>query len=214
MQDASTRMYCEINKVADWLTVNKLTLNVNKTKFKVFHYHQRTLGQADIPTLKINGSDIKRVSEFYFSGLPINELMTWNSHSKTVSNKMSRVLGIMNRLKQFLPFSALRLMYQSLVNCHLQFCVLAWGYECKRVYNLQKKAIRIMTASKYNAHIEPLFKQLNIMKVEDSFGLQCLQFYYKFKTNTLPAFFNNIFTRNSDIHPNGTRGETNFIFPL
>ena len=180
----------------------------------VFHYHQRTLGEADIPNLKINGSDIERVSEFNFLGLTINEFMSWNSHSKKVSNKVSRVLGIMNRLKRFLPFSALRLMYQSLENCHLQFCILAWGYECKRVYNLQKKAIRIMTASKYNAPTEPLFKQLNIMKVEDSFELQCLKFYYKFKTNTLPAFFDNIFTRISDIHPYGTRGRDQRHFSL
>ena len=140
--------------------------------------------------------------------------MPWNSHSNKVSNKMSRVLGIMNRLKHFLPFSALRLMYQSPVNCHLQFCIHAWGYECKRVYNLQKKAIRLMTASKYNAHIEPLVKQLNIMEVEDSFKLQCLIFYYKFKTNTLLAFFDNILTRNSDIHPYGTRARDQLHFIL
>ena len=103
-------------------------------------------------------------------------------------------------------------MYQSLVNCHLQFCILAWVYECKFVYNLQTKGIRIMTASKYNTHTEPLFKQLNIMKVEDSFELQCLKFYYKFKRSILPAFFDNIFTRNSDIHPYGTRGRGQLHF--
>ena len=62
-----------------------------------------------------------------------------------------------------------------------------------------------MTASKYNAHTEPLFKQLNIMKVADSFKLQCLEFYQKFKMKSLPVFFDNIFMRNSDIHPYGTR---------
>ena len=131
--------------------------------------------------------------------------MSWTSHSKQISNKVSRVLGIMNRLKHFLPFSALRLMYQSLVNCHLQFCILAWGYESNRVYDLQKKAIRIMTANKYNAHTEPLFKQLNIIQVADSFKLHCLKFYHKFKIKSLPAFFDNIFMRNNDIHPYGTR---------
>ena len=104
MQDASMRINCEISKVMDWLTVNKLALNVNKTNFMVFHYHQRTLGEADIPNLKINGSDIERVSEFKFLGLTINDFMSWNSHSKKVSNKVSRVLGIMNRLKHFPPF--------------------------------------------------------------------------------------------------------------
>ena len=32
-----------------------------------------------------------------------------------------------------------------------------------------------MTASKYNAHTEPLFKQLNIMKVADSFKTTMLE---------------------------------------
>ena len=66
---------------------------------------------------------------------------------------------MMNRLKHVLPFSALRKIYKSNVNCHLQFCILAWGYEYDKVYNLQKKALRIMAESKYNAHTEPLFKQ-------------------------------------------------------
>ena len=124
---------------------------------------------------------------------------------KKVSNKILRILGIMNRMKHFLPISALRLMYQSFFNCHLQFCSLAWVYEYDRVYNLQKKAVRIMTASKYNAHTEPLFKQLNIMKLEDSFSLQCLKFYHKFKGNSLPKYFANIFTRNNDNQHYGTR---------
>ena len=62
-----------------------------------------------------------------------------------------------------------------------------------------------MTGSKYNAHTEPLFKQLSIMKLEDNFSLQYLKFYHKFDTNSLPKYFANIFTRNSEIHCYGTR---------
>ena len=66
MRDASAKVNGEISKVTGWLTVNRLSLNVNKTKFMVFHYYQRTLGEADIPSLNINGSNIERVSEFNF----------------------------------------------------------------------------------------------------------------------------------------------------
>ena len=31
---------------------------------------------------------------------------------------------------------------------------------------IQKKAVRIITLSKYNSHTEPLFKKLNTLKVE------------------------------------------------
>ena len=207
MANASQTINSEITKVTDWLTANKLSLNVNKTKFMVFPYYQRILEDTNIPHLMITGGSIERVSEFDFQGLTMNTFMSWSSHAKKVSNKISRVLGIMNRMKHFLPFSALRLMHQSLVNCHLQFCLLVWGYEYNRVYNLQKKAVRIMTASKYDAYTEPLFKQLNIMKLEDSFLLQCLnlKFYHKFKGHCLPKYFADVFTRNSDIHHYGER---------
>ena len=66
MRDASAKINGEISKVTDWLTVNRLSLNVNKTKFMVFHYYQKTLLEANIPSLKINGSNIERVSEFNF----------------------------------------------------------------------------------------------------------------------------------------------------
>ena len=119
MANASQNLNSEINKVTDWLAANKLSLNVNKTKFMVFLYYHRILENTDIPNLMINGIRIERVSEFDFLWLTMSEFMSWSSHAIKVSNKISRVLGIMNRMKHFLPYLALRLMYQSLVNCHL-----------------------------------------------------------------------------------------------
>ena len=156
----------EMKKVTNWLAVNKLSLNVSKTKYMLFHFSQRTLRDCDIPKIRINEIDIERVDEFDFLGLTINENMTWNSHIRKISNKISRVVGIMNRLKHVLPQSALKLMYDSLINSHLQFCTTAWGYQCNRVTKLQKRALRIMCGAKYNAHTEPLLKRCNILKLK------------------------------------------------
>ena len=49
-------------------------------------------------------------------------------------------------------------MYQSLVNSQIYLCIHASGYEPNMVYNLQIKAIKLMTASKYNAPTIPIFK--------------------------------------------------------
>ena len=37
----STLINSELNKIADWLPVNKLSLNAQKTKLMIFHYRQR-----------------------------------------------------------------------------------------------------------------------------------------------------------------------------
>ena len=57
---------------------------------------------------------------------------------------------------------------------------LAWGYENERLTKLQKKSVRIITLSKYNAHTEPLFKKLKLLKLTDLLKLNELKFYYKF----------------------------------
>ena len=67
-----------------------------------FHYYQRIIEDTDIPNLMINGSSIERVSEFDFLGLTTNEFISRSSHAKKVSDKISRVLGIMNRMKHSL----------------------------------------------------------------------------------------------------------------
>ena len=169
----SRMINAELSKISDWLAVNKLSLNASKTKFVVFHNDQRTLAENDIPQLMINNTIIEKVNEFNLLGLTINEFLNWRSHSAKIANKISRTLGVMNRLKRYLPFSAMKLMYESLVLSHLQFGISCWGFECDRIFKLQKRALRILTDSKYNAHTEPLFKELKLLKVKDIFNVQC-----------------------------------------
>ena len=146
----------ELDKIADCLGVNQLSLNVQKTKFMIFHYRQRIITANDIPRFMINNTLIEQVTEFNFLGLIVNEYMNWNSHTQKIANKISRTLGVMNRLKRYLLLSAMKLMYDSLILLHLQFGITNWGFEWDRISKLQKRALRIMTNSRYNAHTEPL----------------------------------------------------------
>ena len=131
--------------------------------------------------------------------------MNWNSHTLKIANKISRPLGVMNRLKRYLPISAMKLMYDSLILSHLQFGITNWGFEWDRISKLQKRALRIMTNSKYNAHTEPLFKELHLLKVKDIFDVQCLKFWYKFVNKKLPNYFRDMFKYNHELHEIGTR---------
>ena len=83
-------------------------------------------------------------------------------------------------------------MYDSLILSHLQFAMTCWGFECNRLSKLQKRALRIMTNSKYNAHTEPLFKHFKLLKLDGIFYIQCMKFFYKFTNNTLPKYFHSL----------------------
>ncbi len=193
----------ELEKISDWLNINRLSLNVKKTKYMIFHTPQRKVNSLHIT---ISNTTIDRVTQFDFLGLTINENLTWNDHINKLSNKISRSLGILNKLKHILPIKAKTLIYSSLILSHLNFGILAWGHTCERITKLQKKCVRTITASKYNAHTEPIFKELNILKIEDIFKLQVLKFYFKYKNGSLPQYLQSLpLQHNRDIHSQNTR---------
>ena len=153
------------------------------------------------------------MSSFKFLGLILDENMTWKSHTDNIANKISRTTGLLNKLKHYLPSSILETLYKSLILCHLNFSILAWGFQHSRLSKLQKKAIRTITNSKYNAHTEPLFKKLNLLKLEDIFKRRTLQFYFKHKNNSFPVYLQSIqFSQASEIHHHNTRNR-NRLYP-
>ena len=111
----------------------------------------------------------------------------------------------------------MRMLYCSWVNSHVLYRILVWGYECHRIEKIQKRIIRKITVSKYNAHTEALFKALDLLKLKDMLNLSTLKFYYRYLHDNLPAYFysfqittqgshHHYHTRHSDqIHVDRTR---------
>ncbi len=125
-----------------------------------------------------------------FSRTYHNENLNWKSHCDKIANNISRAVGVLNRLKHFLPEPIRILLYNSMIVSHINYCILVWGgYEYLRIFKLQKKDIRIISISKYNAHSGPLFKHLNLLQIEDIWRLNELKFYYKYENRLLPDYF-------------------------
>ena len=77
---------------------------------------------------------------------------------------------------------------------------------CNRIIKLQKKAIRIICLTNYNAHTELLFKKLKILNVTDMLKLHELKLYYKYVYTTLPVYLQNLpFILNKAVHTFNTR---------
>ena len=98
----------------------------------------------------MNHTLIKQVNEFSFIGLTVNNHMDWNSHITIISNKITKTMGIMNRIKKSIPQQIRNLMYNSLILPHtcIYFCITAWGFKYNRIFTSKKKALRIITKSK------------------------------------------------------------------
>ncbi len=111
----------ELLIVNNWLKLNKLSLNIKKSKYMLFHSKKKNVQSFN---LKIDNVIIERVTEFNFLGLTLDEHLTWKCHINKLSSKISQCMAILNRFKHFLPTQTKVLIYNSLVLSHLNFGVL------------------------------------------------------------------------------------------
>ena len=64
----------ELDKVYIWLATNRLSLNIGKTKFIIFHNKNKDIQQLDLAlNIKINNLPIERVNNFNIFGVSLDE---------------------------------------------------------------------------------------------------------------------------------------------
>ena len=179
----------ELQKVFDWLCSNRLSMNVSKTKFMVFHAPQKNLSPDLIPDLHINGIPLERTNEFNFLGTLVTSTLSWKSHISLICKKLSRTIGVLKRLKHMLPSFVLLSIYNSMFLPYLYQSVLVWGHSPSRILKLQKRALRIVFKTKYKSHTASIFKDNKLLKFDDIYKTSALKFYHKYKNNQVPLYF-------------------------
>ena len=192
-------------KVHNWFLANKLVLNVSKTHFMTFG-NNSNISNVD---LVINGLEIEQLKTVKFLGVFIDEDIKWKSHVSNILTNVSINVGIINKMRDYLPQHILLLLYNSLVLPHLNYCIILWGccnkYVLERLYKLQKRAVRIVTQSSYLSHSKPLFIKLRILPIFQLYEYNLGIFMFLFKKQVLPDMFNSLFVQNSDVHNYNTR---------
>ena len=123
--DLSLSINNELTKVNDWLRVNKLSLNVNKSKAMVFHMPQK---KVPLPQLNIAGMAIEFISNFNFLGIKIDTNLNWLSNTNLVANKILKTAGVLNKLRDILPQSVLKECFTGENTPHLPCYVLIQLY--------------------------------------------------------------------------------------
>ena len=106
----------------------------------IFCSKQRILKSTEIPNVIINNMPIERVTYFKFLGVIIDSNLTWSHHINHISNKLSRICGVLSRLKHYVPVLILEIIYNSLFLSHLNYGITAWGFNVgPRIKTLQKR---------------------------------------------------------------------------
>lgn len=176
----------EMTKLKKWFDVNKLSLNLKKTKFMVFG--NRKINES--VALSIDGVDIERVFEFRFLGVIMDDKLSWKPHIAHIKRKICQNIFVLNKVKEVLNKETMKILYSSLIVPYFIYCIEVWGntyqINIKPLSILQKRAIRIIHKVNYREHTSKLFAKSRILKLEDLVKFQTLIILFKARHKMLP----------------------------
>jgi hypothetical protein len=144
------------------------------------------------PIIKLNDCVIDYVDTFNYLGIIFDKNMNWQSHIDHIIKKISKTVGILKKLKHVLPRDILLTLYNTLINPHFTYGILCWKKKLNSLQKIQKRAVRVVACAKYNAHTEPIFKELKILQINDLCHLHELKLAFKIENKLLPPYFYNL----------------------
>ena len=90
-----------------------------------------------------------------------------------VSSKLSQTLGVFLRIREFVPFSVLRSLYNTMIYPYISYTIEAWYNAPKTVINsvevLQRKIIRCVNFLDTRERTDSYFKQANLLPIKSIF---------------------------------------------
>ena len=114
----------ELSIVQDWFNANKLTLNVDKSVYLLYHNHNQNIPAFNI---ELNGIVIPRVKEAKLLGVWLDDKLKWDTHANKLLNKLKCGIGMLKWSKNLLSNKAKKLLYFGQVHSNLCYSICIWG---------------------------------------------------------------------------------------
>jgi len=204
-------MKLELDGLVEWFQSNKLSLNLQKTNYVLFEPKGNTKVNEDSMNLIIGTITITRKTSVKFLGIYLDHNLQWTEQFKQLNIKLSRANYIMRSVRNLLPEKCKKMLYYSLFYSHLTYGNLIWGTSMpqgsiNKLVKSQKKIVRSMVNANYNAHTNPIFAELKILKLTDVIDLEVLKCMFLVSKGIAPGPILDLFVPNAVHHNYPTRG--------
>ena len=171
-----------------WCSSNSLSIS-DKTRSMSFGLsaRKRTPLNIQLPNGISQNCDysltsITQVESYKYLGVILDSDLSWHSHCNYVTNKCRPALRQIYLLRNILSERNLLSIYNGLVNCHLNYCLSAWGgthdSKINKVAVLQNMVLRAIYKETRFTSAGPLFLKSNVLPIRNLYVYKVLRLYY------------------------------------
>ena len=159
-EELQEKVQTSLNLINKWMSDNRLTLNAKKSNYMCIDFTGRPTSEL---SLLIGDNTISKVSSTKLLGIYIDDRLAFKTHVDYVCKQMSSRIGLISRMKKFLPKETLNMLYKSLVQPVVDYGLPVYGFtyesHFKRIQKLQNRSSRLISSSSQEYNV--LFKELN-----------------------------------------------------
>ena len=209
--------------MANWFCANKMAVNISKTKYIIFHTKGKKINNFDNNSIVFDENEIGGAQDpalvtplgriydahpssdqksYKLLGIFLDETLSFNSHAKFLTNKLSKALFCLNRAKNFLDAKNLKMLYYALFHSNLLYCIGPLSgmssSNSTKILKIQKKAVRQFTNSKNRNPSNPLFYELKILPYNLLQKQAKLHFMHSIEYKYAPSTFQEVWQKNED----------------
>lgn len=189
---AQEKMNKYLSKVAKWLTINKLSLNLSKTVYITYGSYRDSVPET--LDIKIGNSTIKREESYKYLGLLFDCNMKWDRHVNYIIKKTRYLIFIFAKIKNRMDSKTLMMIYYAFFQSIVNYGIIAWGGAYNNHLNLiqgiQNKLLKIINKNQFQIQYTPL-------TVRQLFQLEAVMYHYPNLRNSYNKSTSN--TRNKTI---------------
>ena len=88
----------------------------------IYHVGREKYDNSNV-NIKINNSSTAQVTKVKFLGVWMDEQLNWKVHITYISNKISKVIGILKKIRQYVGYKILVNLYYALIFAYFTYCV-------------------------------------------------------------------------------------------
>ena len=188
-----------MQRISEWAYQWKMSFNPDPNKQAVELYFSKKKYQDDIPDISFNDSVITRSDSHKHLRLALDPKLTFDAHIREKILKASKGIGIIHRLRKYLPRNSLLTIYVAFVRPHLNYGDIVYDYPgnssfTKKLESIQYNACLAITGCFRGTSRDKLYSELGLETLADRRYIRRLCFFYKIVNNFTPQYLRNYIT--------------------
>ena len=207
----------DLKCAVDWIRANKLSLNTSKTEIVIFKARSKVITKN--LNFRISGQKIGLSKSVKYLGITLQDDLYWNLYLDELVKKLSRSIGLLSKIRHYVPKYLLRTIYFAIFNSHLIYACEIWGQEqnntlFEKLIKLQEKALRTINFKNFDENANILFKDNKILKISDFISYKNTLFVRNSINRENLPIFNEMFTTLNTNHNHNKRARNLLDIPL